>query len=445
MSLARAGRALRSGRSRGLVRQGGWALVDQALSSGTNFAVAILVARFLGPADFGSFSYAYTAWIALMGIGRSLLVQPFQVTASALDGDEWREATKAAAGSVALLGAAAGAVIAVVAVAVGVDDPTGATLLAMAACSVPLLLQDFWRFAAFSRGDARGAAANDGLWAVVQVAAFAGVAATMELTAPVAFLAWAAGAAAGALYGMRQHRVAPAFTTATAAWARGVLGLGGWFTLSNVLYTAGVQASLVVVGVVDGRAAIGGLRSIVNLFGPAQLVRDASENVVLPRATRALATSGIAGTRKIALAYSAFVAGVMTLYGLALVVAGRWVLGGVFGTEFERFSSLMLPIAVGTVLSGSASGAAVGLRSARQGRGLASIQGILVAARVAITLALVIPFGVVGAAWGYSSVMGISSVIMWRRLFRLEHVAPGPVDAASGGRATPSAAEEPLG
>jgi O-antigen/teichoic acid export membrane protein len=335
-------------------------------------------------------------------------------------------------------------VIGVVALFVGLDDPTGKTLLVMAFCSVPLLLQDFWRFAAFSRSDARAAAANDALWAAVQVAAFGALAVTSELTAPVTFVAWAAGAAAGALFGMRQHGLTPAFTAATRAWARSVIGLGGWFTLSNILYTAGVQGSLVIVGIVDGRAAIGGLRSIVNLFGPAQLVRDAAENVVLPRTARALAADGTAGIKRIAVAYSSFLTCVMGAFGLALVLLGDRVLGGVFGVEFETFTPLLLPIAVGTALSVSSSGAAVGLRAARQGRQLASVQGILVVARVALTVALVIPFGVVGAAWGYSILMGISSAIIWSRLLLLRDadlpLAPSGTDAP----ATPTPAEEPL-
>ncbi|HET7017513.1 MAG TPA: hypothetical protein VFI65_26560, partial [Streptosporangiaceae bacterium] len=47
------------GRLRGLGSRFGWGLADQAVSSLTNFAVSLYVARTLGAVQFGAFSLAY--------------------------------------------------------------------------------------------------------------------------------------------------------------------------------------------------------------------------------------------------------------------------------------------------------------------------------------------------------------------------------------------------
>src|SRR3954467_3702003 len=65
-----------------IFRQGAWALVDQILSSATNFAMAIIVARLLPPKGYGSFALAIAAWLTLLGLVRAALVHPYVVAAA---------------------------------------------------------------------------------------------------------------------------------------------------------------------------------------------------------------------------------------------------------------------------------------------------------------------------------------------------------------------------
>src|SRR4051794_18347281 len=87
-----------------LRREGAWAMVDQILSSGTNFVPSLLLARVLGPSDFGTFSLAFLAWFLTLSVIRSALMQPYTLAASSLSQRDWRELTSRAAGSVVIAG-----------------------------------------------------------------------------------------------------------------------------------------------------------------------------------------------------------------------------------------------------------------------------------------------------------------------------------------------------
>jgi len=105
-----------------LGRQGAWAVVDQVLSSGTNFVPAILLARVLGPSDFGAFSLAYVAWFSVLAIIRSALMTPYTLDASAAEGARWRDITKRAGGAIVLVGVFCGVVFAIVGLVIGTSS-----------------------------------------------------------------------------------------------------------------------------------------------------------------------------------------------------------------------------------------------------------------------------------------------------------------------------------
>ena len=70
----------------------GWGLVDQAVSSLTNFAVVILAIRTVGSAQFGAFSLAYVTYGFVLSASRGLVTGPLQVRFSDTDLPAWRRA-----------------------------------------------------------------------------------------------------------------------------------------------------------------------------------------------------------------------------------------------------------------------------------------------------------------------------------------------------------------
>ena len=76
-------RCLRRRRQPG--RRLGWGLADQAMSSLTNVAVSIYVARELGAAQFGAFSLAYVTYAFALNASRGLATDPLMVRFSGAD------------------------------------------------------------------------------------------------------------------------------------------------------------------------------------------------------------------------------------------------------------------------------------------------------------------------------------------------------------------------
>src|SRR5271157_316273 len=54
-------------------------MVDQCVASASNFAVGVIVARICGPAGLGAFALAYTCWILLTTMHRSLITDPMAI------------------------------------------------------------------------------------------------------------------------------------------------------------------------------------------------------------------------------------------------------------------------------------------------------------------------------------------------------------------------------
>ncbi len=90
------------------VRRVGWGVADQAVSSLTNFAVSIYVARTLGAAQLGAFSLAYVTYGFALNASRGLATDPLMVRFSGKDLPTWRRSVASCAGTAAIVGVAAG-------------------------------------------------------------------------------------------------------------------------------------------------------------------------------------------------------------------------------------------------------------------------------------------------------------------------------------------------
>ena len=228
------------------------------------------------------------------------------------------------------------------------------------------VVQDFWRFAAFSRNRARAAAANDAVWAVVQAVCVVLLVTRYE-TPAMAMVAWGSGAVAGAFLGCLQFRLLPSLSRDTLRWARRISRLGGWFGLSNALYTGASQAVAAIVAAGAGAAALGGLRAAQTLLGPAQLVAQSGDAVALPAASRQFGSAGRPALTAFALRYGGLLTAVLGAYGAVLIIGRDDILRLLLGEAFVPYANLILPLALGLVATSWSLASSVALRAA-QGR-----------------------------------------------------------------------------
>ncbi len=317
-------------------RRAATTLLDQSLSSASNFAVGVAVARVAGAAGLGAFAFAYMAWVVLTDIHRALITDPM-----AIEGDVRTQGTRGIQRGFAaevLLGSAAAVVFGLVGgVLLLAHAHTFATAILSLAPWLPLLLlQDYWRNVSFMRQQPGRALANDTVFNCVQAAGFAAIFVAHVHSIAAVIMAWGLGGFAGGIYGLFQYRVIPTLrgglSLITSRW-----GMSKWLAGNSLTGWGSSQAYLYVAGAILGPAGLGGLKAAQALVaGPAGVLVQAGGSIGLPEASNAHAQKGWKGLVNVSRVVTA--AGVLSFVAGALVVLvwGRALLSRIYGPQFAH-------------------------------------------------------------------------------------------------------------
>lgn len=429
--LHRAGSAPRARRAGRL-----WTLIDQALWSGYNFLGAVLAARLLAPDAYGAYALGFATWIAVMALSRAFVSQPFVVAAGSAAPAEWRREARGAAGAALLVGLVIGAVVAASGLVLGTGSSSGSALLLLGAFAPVLVLQDFFRNAAYSVGEPRRSVLNGLVVVAVWAVALVLVVRLDALSAGSVFLAWCLGGAAGALLALVQFSITPAVGRRSLAWLSGHRQTVGWFGCAELAYLAGMQTVYVLVSVALGDADLGGLRLVMALLGPVQLVVAAIQFAGLPAASRRHAEHGIKSAVRPALRLSGTTTAIALGYLVVLVAAGELLLRHLVGPAYAPFAGLALPVALGFVLSVVALGPTLAVKAAGEGRAFALVQGVVLVLRVALVASLAASAGLMGVAWALALASLAEALLLWVVLLR--RARRGMHSSGSGLERTPA-------
>ena len=377
-----------------------WTLVDQALSSGTNFALALLVVRSVPEADFGAFSVAVLLYVLGIGCCRALTTEPLTIRYSR-DTSALQRSASTCLGAAFALGCLVGAGCMIAAPFTSGALPT---VLLLVGATFPLLMaQDAVRLALFAIGAPRRAAANDAIWAVLELAL---VFLVRELSGGVGsyVAAWLCSGALAGIFGLVQLRVFPS-----------VCSLRRWFiehrSLSvplfwnYVLMSAPPYLLFACMPLVSGLGGLGAARAAYLPFSPFGLVVQSSWMLLLPAASRRT------GRELDRLAnWSSFALGTVALVwasGVAFAIPNS--LGTRFvGPSWSTTHNARLLFALALVVQACGTGPLIALRAAQRPDALVRVRmltapwvliaGLLAAAQWGATgIALGIAFGDVSA------------------------------------------------
>lgn len=396
---------------RGMAGRLSWGLADQAVSSMTNFAVGIYVARSLGVTAFGIFSLAWVTYGVVLNVSRGLGTDPLMVRFSGVERESWRGAVARSSGTAVATGAAGGALCVLFGLLVG--GPVGGAFVALGVVLPALLLQDAWRFAFFAAGEGRRAFVNDTVWAVALVPAMLVAAAHGSVVAFV--LAWGLSGAVAAAYGCVQARIAP-LLGGVLGWLSAQRDLGPRYLVENVSNSGGSQLRMYGLGAIAGLADVGAVRGAELLMGPFLAVLMGLSLVTVAEAARVLRHSP-SRLGHFCLLLGGGQAGAALLWGLALLLVLSGGLGElVLGEVWPSASSLVLPATIGVMGASLCSGAAAGLRALGAARRGMRSQLVASAAYVTFGLAGAAIGGALGSAWGVSAATTASSAVWWWQL-----------------------------
>lgn len=274
--------AARRGVIRAVTRLG-WGVADQGISSLSNFALGIFVARTFGANDFGAFTLAFVTYTVVINAARGLATDPLLVRFSGDISRQWRSATSSSAGTALAVGLGVGVLCVVV--GLFLPDPVGPVFVALGIGLPGLALQDSFRFAFFACGRGSYAFFNDLFWTVLLVAALFGLHQQGAGNSARCLLVFGGTATLAAVLGAVQARTLPRPLRA-ASWLRTHSDLSVRYLIENVSSSGASQVRYFVLGAVTSLAAAGYVRASEILMGPFIVVLAGLSQVAVPEASR---------------------------------------------------------------------------------------------------------------------------------------------------------------
>jgi O-antigen/teichoic acid export membrane protein len=412
----------------GPARRAGWGLADQALSSLSNLAVGVLVARSSTVAEFGVYALAFGGYTIALNVSRAVATEPLAVRHSGERSGGWQQAVRASTATAVLVGLVGLLVGLAIAVVPGV--PARGVLIAFAVTMPGLLLQDAWRWAFFVVGDGRQAFLNDLVWLLAMGVIFAGLYLTDTQSVTTLTLAWGLAATIAAVVGRFQAGVMPNVRLVV-GWLKTHRDLTPKYVGEMLAVSGTIQLYMVGITAVAGIAAVSGIRGAQILLGPVNVLNQGIRVIAVPEAARALKHSH----RRL------WLTGLLISFGVGV---GAFAWGAIFlllpdsvGTSllgkgvWAEASGVLVPVILLQALGASNAGAFAILRAlAAAGRGLR----VRLISSVVLTLAGVgggYAWGARGAAWGLASAAALTLTLWWWEARRalLAHHSTQPTQA----------------
>jgi O-antigen/teichoic acid export membrane protein len=389
-----------------------WGVADQAMSSISNFAVNIYIARELGAIQYGAFGLAYVTYGFALNASRGLATDPLLVRFSGTDESTWRRAVTKCTGTAATVGLTSGALILFAAILL--SSTTRLAFLALGLTMPGLMLQDSWRYSFFAHGRGFQAFLNDTVWTVVLIPALIVLRATGYANVFWFVFAWGAAAGVAAAVGPLQARLAPRLSGAW-EWVYGHRDLGPRYLIEGTANNGAGLLRNYGVGFLLGLAAVGYVQAATTLMGPFMVIYFGMGLVTLPEAARILRRSP-RHLPHFCLLVSGGLALLGVIWGAVLVVGlprglGHLMLGSIWKPTYP----LVWPTVASIVGSCVGTGAATGLHALGAAR--RSVNAMIIGSGLSVVLSLTgaAVDGAVGTMIGTAVAAWIMALLFWRQ------------------------------
>lgn len=330
-----------------------WSLADQAVVSGVNFLTGLMLARFLGMAEFGRYALAWMIVLFANSIQIAVVLEPMMSIGPKQPPEGRRAYYTALAIQQGVLSLLTAGLIAGGVHLAGIHMPgwkTEGLALPLAAVVVAFQFQEFLRRYFFCIGRPRVAMYSDmiryfGQIALLVAAVVFAMAAgdpSFKVTSIVALWAIAAAGAIAALVSLPLF-VRPLFdwsvlrTTTVRHWQS-----SKWLLPSAIIYWFSGHFFIIAAGFFLGAATVGAIRAAHNLIAITHILFQAWENIVPARAARIYHAQGARALgdflRRVAISGGLTTA----LIIIAVNIQPGALLGMMFGQEYAAYGDLLL-------------------------------------------------------------------------------------------------------
>jgi O-antigen/teichoic acid export membrane protein len=411
------------------ITKGGFAVLDQALISGSNFVMATLLARWVSPVEYGAYSLAFSIFLLLSIIYQAVLLEPMMVFGGAAEKHSMRGYLRILFRIHLIVTSVMFLVLAIsTAVASRWTDQGSLTgALAGAAIASPCVLL-FWlvRRAFYLDVSIARAATGAVVYCVVLLSGFFLLQWRGLMSSFAAFVCMGVAAVATSFMLFRQlQRALPKGDRAPGmleTW-KSHWRYGRWALASSVASWVPVYVYYPLLSTFSGITQSGELRALMNFAQPLAQFYAALSPVFLPYAARRRVSHGKQGIISAAWTTTLLFVTVALGYWAVIVPFRATVLRWVYGTKYNDLGSLMPAVALGSLLWSGTIGVSIVLRAMESPRSIFMAFGVASVISVVVGVPATRAFGVAGAVWAMNASDAVA-VLTLIFLLRLRLAAP---------------------
>jgi O-antigen/teichoic acid export membrane protein len=399
-------------------------LLNQALSSATNFALSFALVRILSTTDYGSYTIGIAVCYLYAGIGNSMfLIQMVVHTPDKAPSDRSPYAVRILV-AVLLFSAATILVTILCLFAIGTSIPTLRSYAQFALCvtaaSVSFTIKDYFtRHAYLVRSESRAFSVTATIAVSLAVLLAAVFALRVRLTAERALLIFATSQLAGAATGLAVARL----PLRSFCWRLMLNDLsecwhhGRWAIGSSVVSWLQTQAYAYLTLLIAGAAAVGRANAARLLVSPFLLLTPAINQVTMPR----LAGMRARDPRRMLRAGTGITFALVALgvlYSVLLLLGSETVVPAVVGPKYTGMRGLVAAWCVVLLTVLIRDGATTLFQAMKRFRALTASNVVSASVSIASVFVLMQFWGAGGAVLGGAAGELTQGALLWRSLRR---------------------------
>ena len=403
------------------LHKGGCAVLDQGLISGSNFALSILLARWLAPEQYGAYAVAFGFFILVSLIYNALVLEPMAV----FGGSSYRDRLRGYLGSVMRIHTVMSVLLVVIfgvsafiAWKITPGNGLAGAIAGVTIASPFILVFSLARRTFYLELSPAKAAIGALVYCTMSLACLFLVYEKAWLSAFSAFLILGAAALATSIYlFVRLYADLSPSTMEDSAgyvWSRH-WRYGSWALLSCVASWIPANIYYPLLSSFGTMAQSGQLKALMNFTLPVEQVKGALGLLFLPYAANVLEKEGRKSGGSLSRRMTLVAVGVAVAYWVVILATQKAAFHALYSGRYMEVSHLLPIVAIGSIAWCGSFGSAIALRAMEAPSSVFIAFGLSTVASTIVGIPATKIWGLTGAIWG----MNVSDLLSWMFLIWL--------------------------
>lgn len=339
----------------GAARRSMAALIDQGVSSATNFVTGVLIGRVCAVEEYGLFVLGLTIFQFAASLQAALLHVPYLVYSPRLEGGEYRSYRAGVLIHQLAISVLAFAALGVASRMTSGFDPGGKLARVLAVLSIvviPMLLRELARCVCFAALKAQVALILDACTSFIQLSALLLLARFQLLSARSAYIVIGIACTVGILEWLFLERKQFSFRAVNPIAAfRKNWETGKWVLASSVVWVLSSYMYPWILAAFHGTKAAGvwaACFGVVASFNPIVL---GLQNAIVPLISHSYSKHGFLGMRSFSAKALVGIGGIITPFSVAIAVFGGYLLSFIYGSKYGNYGVVVSVLALNILVS----------------------------------------------------------------------------------------------